>query len=1036
MSTHSLNDALNLAVEAHRAGKLAEADKIYSAILKSHPEHPDANHNLGLIAVSVGKLEPAIKLFNNAIDANSNVPQFWKSLIETLIKLQKYDQAREMINRANQIYNAVSWLSELKSRIPNDGIAKSCDDIPFNNQSLTEQLIDENRFEEAVQVLRDEYKNNQHNIKLLTTLTFCLIKVNQLEEAKKFLSIAESIDNGYRSVRLCQIRLLLKTNHAESALEKSELAKTEFPYDLEVATLHAVCLRANNQPDLALNILQTVLASDPRNFEALFFRGIINATKSFVTEAITDIELAHSLKPNSKDVWNVLSKLYVSREKFDKAQRIFQNMIAAGEKTYENFYFLGLCQHKLNQLSDALENYQKSIDIEPKFFSSHLNMGVIYKELGEYKLAIQSYKIALTVNDRDASAWNNLGNVYKEITDLNSSELSYKKAIELNPEYAEAYFNLGNLYKSLGKFEDAVEAYNKAISLNENYIEALINLSTILLDTGKLQDALNILERALDIDDTNFDVNFNFGRAYKDLNQLEQAISYFQVASEHRPDHSDTFVNIGNIYWAKYDVPKALTFYERAVRIDNTNEKALNNLAVVYKEAGHTKKSIDTYRQALKFNPNSVTLNSNIANALQDSDDLKGALQHLLKAIDIDPQYLNAYINACEAAERWNELDTLKSWICKAYKNLGYKAGDIQFYEIILNYRLKKFDVAWELINSLTDNNSISSDLRLARFYEFKGKTAEKLCFYKIAFESFSKMNAIIEKTPAFNKASADAYLLNAKENLTKLVSLAPITRSNQSGTGPNLAFLVGFPRSGTTLLDTILRSHSKINVIEEKPGIMRVRECALQTDESYDFIKQFPPGELRSKLQDVYFAEMLSHLENDKKGLIIDKLPLNLLELPLINYLFPDAKIIFAARHPIDSILSNWMQNYKLNSAMANMTVLNRIAELYAVSIETLNIAKSKLPIQIHTVRYEDLLRDLSSVTSELLSFLDLEWEDSMLRYRDTAIERGKIHTPSYAQVTQPIYHDSMNKWTKYSDYFYEGFVEELNEYIDQLGY
>ena len=167
----------------------------------------------------------------------------------------------------------------------------------------------------------------------------------------------------------------------------------------------------------------------------------------------------------------------------------------------------------------------------------------------------------------------------------------------------------------------------------------------------------------------------------------------------------------------------------------------------------------------------------------------------------------------------------------------------------------------------------------------------------------------------------------------------------------------------------------------------------------------------------------------------LIDKLPLHLVNIPEINYIFPNAKFIFVTRHPLDCILSNWMQNYSLNVAMANMTDIDRVVKMYVTCMEIFNLCEKKLGINILHIKYEDLVVSLKPETQRILQFLGLEWEEEMQHFNNTAKHRTRITTPSYEQVVQPLYNRSINRWENYQANLLE-YKPELNEIIKRLGY
>ena len=245
--------------------------------------------------------------------------------------------------------------------------------------------------------------------------------------------------------------------------------------------------------------------------------------------------------------------------------------------------------------------------------------------------------------------------------------------------------------------------------------------------------------------------------------------------------------------------------------------------------------------------------------------------------------------------------------------------------------------------------------------------------------------------------------------------------------------FLIGFPRSGTTLLDTILRTHSNIDVVEEQPMINKMNE-SLGRDSTISMIENMDNTAVEIA-SGFYLEELKKHIEIGKKQIVIDKLPLNILKLPLINQVFPNAKFIVALRHPLDCVLSCWMQNFELNPAMAIMVDLERIADFYCTAMKILKSSQERYSLDIHRIRYEELVLDFEGNISNLLTFLNLKWEKKLINYQNTALARGRINTPSYSDVAKPIYNTSSNRWKYYEEYL-EPYKSRLAPWIQEYGY
>jgi hypothetical protein len=169
--------------------------------------------------------------------------------------------------------------------------------------------------------------------------------------------------------------------------------------------------------------------------------------------------------------------------------------------------------------------------------------------------------------------------------------------------------------------------------------------------------------------------------------------------------------------------------------------------------------------------------------------------------------------------------------------------------------------------------------------------------------------------------------------------------------------------------------------------------------------------------------------------ALVIDKLPLNILRTPLIRRLFPDARLIFAQRHPCDAVLSCFMQNFKINRAMASFLTLPNSALLYDRVLGYWFQSLELLSLCVHTVRYESMVSDLESEVRPLLEFLDLPWEDAILDHQRTAAGRGYIRTPSYSQVTERIYDRARGRWESYREHMRD-VLPILAPWVERLGY
>ena len=240
--------------------------------------------------------------------------------------------------------------------------------------------------------------------------------------------------------------------------------------------------------------------------------------------------------------------------------------------------------------------------------------------------------------------------------------------------------------------------------------------------------------------------------------------------------------------------------------------------------------------------------------------------------------------------------------------------------------------------------------------------------------------------------------------------------------------FIVGSPRSGTTLLDTLLRALPELQVIEEMPMLAMV-------EAEFPGLATSPDPALIGTARARYFA-LAEELEGAAVGRrIVDKMPLHLTHMPAIHRLFPEAAIVLVERHPCDAVLSCFMANLALSHAMHSYTTLKSSAQTYDAVFANFTRASELLPLKVHRVRYERMIADLEAEMRPLLTFLGLNWREEVLDNQGSAARREMVRTASYAQVGQPLYTRAVARWERYRAQM-EPVLPVLMPWVERLGY
>ncbi len=561
-----------------------------------------------------------------------------------------------------------------------------------------------------------------------------------------------------------------------------------------------------------------------------------------------------------------------------------------------------------------------------------------------------------------------------------------------NLDFANKFFRNKN-------FEKAEKLYKKILKKFPTNFDANYYLASIKVQSNNFNDAKGYMESAISIKPNLPELNNNLGLVYLNLNEVEKSIKYFQKAISLNKDYVIAYTNLGMAYVSIKKVPEAKKNYLKAIEIDPENLLANYNLANLLKRLGDHKNSEKFYKKAIEINPNHLPSYNNMMD-LYDKSNQNDKLSNL--------------INGAEIIFKNDQV--IKSFKAKLlFKNKNYK----------------------EVVSLLEKTEYLPEQIiQKQASYEVLAKSYDKLGDYDNAFKLFQMLNNIMDqyKDPTVDKK---IYLNTTKERLdffsNPKISDWHLPEVIDNKKDPY--FLIGFPRSGTTLLDTILRSHPSIEVLEEIPIINRfIDRLYINKSFTLEDLEKADPN-LIKEMRSYYFNQIESYKKNKDKKITIDKMPLNIVHVGEILRFFPNAKFILALRHPYDCVLSCFMQNFMLNHAMANFLNLDDASKLYDLTMSLWKKYIKVFKVDYHIIRYEDVISNFEVTIKALLSFLKVQWSDNVKEFYKTAEKRGIINTPSYNQVNQPIYSDSKYRWKNYKKEFVNS-KNSLDKWVKEFNY
>jgi tetratricopeptide (TPR) repeat protein len=461
-----VEQALQEAVEVHKAGKLKDAAALYSAILQISPKHPDANHNLGVMAASLNKSEVAISHFKVALEANPTQRQFWLSYIDALIIDKQFDQARNILEQGKKrgfTGDKIDTLEKQLASISQNQIKQSILKIKSTTSSKKNKMI-----------LSKKEINNITQINLINKKSPPQIEINILLE-------------------------YYKEGRYNLALDVAKTLTKQYPkYPFVWKVLGALFIRLGRLQE-SLIAHQKVLEITPNDAELYSNLGITLKKLGRLADAEVNYKKALALKADYTEAHINLGNTLIELGRLDEAETSYKTAIAINPLLSEAHSNLGNVLHKLRRLEEAEASYKKALAINADYTEAHINLGNTLIELGRLEEAETSYKKAIAIKPNSAEAHSNLGATMKELGKLEEAETYYKKAIDIKKDYAQAHTNLGNIMKELGRLEEAETSYKNAITINPDYAEAHSNLGNILQEQDRLTEAEASYARAISL---------------------------------------------------------------------------------------------------------------------------------------------------------------------------------------------------------------------------------------------------------------------------------------------------------------------------------------------------------------------------------------------------------------------------------------------------------------------------------------------------------------------------------------------------------
>lgn len=632
--------------------------------------------------------------------------------------------------------------------------------------------------------------------------------------------------------------------------------------------------------------------------------------------------------------------------------------------------------HRAARADEAINLLEQAVGRNAQLPVFHSNLCEMYRQAGDLDRAVDHGRKAVALSPDYADARNNLGIVHFERSELDEAEACYGRAIRLKPDFAEAHNNLGNLYRLREKDDASLRCYEQAIRLRPTYIEALTNAGKAYMAQRNFAEAEKLFRRATDLRPDHMDALTGIAAATHGLGNSNYALTLLSRMTTMYPTQIEPFMMMAQLLLEEHKLNGALAAAGQALAIKGDDHRTLALMGRVKREMGQTEESIQWFAKAIAADPDSVDLLNQIGISHMELGEMSEARAYFEKAIAIAPEALRVYTNLANAKK---------------------------FSKDEAHYR--NFVAAAQGIDTLSDHEKIGVHYALGKVFDDVGES-------ETAMTSFIAGARLKRAELNYNK-QAGLYLFDRIREVFSKDALEAKRKQIEGSKTAAPILVLGMPRSGSTLTEQIISSHSQVFGAGEVRTLNQSLNEAITKDfsESVRFPEVFQF--LSQSHADAIVANYLRDVPNwgGKTPRFTDKMLTNFFYMGLINLMMPNAKIIHIRRHPVDNCISCFTRLFRED--LPYSYDFDDLADYYTQYARLMAHWRDVLPAgAFHELKYEDLVADTEGQARQLLEFVGLPWEDQCLAFYET---KRPVKTASVTQVREPIYTRSVERWKKY---------------------
>ena len=643
--------------------------------------------------------------------------------------------------------------------------------------------------------------------------------------------------------------------------------------------------------------------------------------------------------------------------------------------------------HTKGNIAEAEKYYQILIRKKLEDYRIFSNYGVILKSKGNLKEAEFYTRKSIKLNPDFVNGHSNLSSILSDLQKFEEAEFHARKAIKLSPECEKAHCNLGNILYNFGKLKEAELHTREAIQLNPDFLNAHSNLSNILNNLGKLKEAEFHARKAIQLNPNEINAHFNLSNILTNLEKLNEAEFHIRKAIQLNPDCENSHSNLGNILNKIGKFKEAELHTRKAIQLNPDFLNAHSNLSSILSNLGKLNEAEFHARKAIQLNPDFLNAHSNLSSILSNLGKLNEAEFHARKAIQLDPQEAKAYLNLGCILRDLGKLNEAEILIRKV---IELNPDCVRGYYCLSKLRYTGKCKKWKDYLFSKDILENKSNLEKIDIYFAKSNILHNEKEFKKSSKYLKLANDLKQKIYPSNKC----YLIKKSKNL--LIETDKIDQNNNKKEYlPQCIFIVGMPRSGSTLIESILSMNENLEDLEE---------INILEESYFEYKKNYP----RNTLAQLYWKKVSDLKINS--NLISNKWLYNYQYAGIIAKQIPNAKIIHCFRNPLDNLLSIFREHFANGNEFASS--LTESTNIFLDQESMMEEYKTRFRTKIYDLNYDLLVSNQKKEIRELISWLGWEW-DSI--YLSPHLNPRPVLTASSVQVRSPINNRSIGGWKNY---------------------